>query len=265
MKEDHQLQFSGLESEIKHHRECGEHEVRAFWERLGGKPDLRGKQVLDVGCGLGALCVDTATSGASSVIGIDVVASHISYATSQLQQFQAARHSTRYIHGDIRSLPPDLSFDVIMSKDAFEHIAELGGVLLEIERRLKPGGKAYIGFGPLYRSPFGDHGLTFMPWGHLLLPRSVLLRLASRHQRRPIRTLQDYGLNGLRYRDYLHLVEHSALETRFLKVNQSTHPAARILSWLRLVPGLADLCTFNMYCILEKTSSHGTQASRAGP
>ena len=43
-----------------------------FWKRLGGKPNLSGKTILDFGCGHGALCIDIADSGAKSVLGIDL-------------------------------------------------------------------------------------------------------------------------------------------------------------------------------------------------
>ena len=45
----------------------GKIENEKFWRRLGGKPDLKNKSVLDFGCGHGALCVDIAQSAAKTV------------------------------------------------------------------------------------------------------------------------------------------------------------------------------------------------------
>ena len=42
-----------------------------FWSRCGGRPDLRGLRVLEVGCGHGALSVDMARGGAD-VLGVDL-------------------------------------------------------------------------------------------------------------------------------------------------------------------------------------------------
>ena len=50
----------------------GKIENERFWKRLGGKPNLKNKSVLDFGCGLGALCVDIALSEAKNVNGIDL-------------------------------------------------------------------------------------------------------------------------------------------------------------------------------------------------
>ena len=43
-----------------------------FWKRLGGRPTLDGKTVLDFGCGLGCLSIDLINNGAQSVTGIDL-------------------------------------------------------------------------------------------------------------------------------------------------------------------------------------------------
>jgi hypothetical protein len=35
---------------------------------------------------------------------------------------------------------------------------DLPEVLAAVRAKLKVGGRAYIGFGPLYHGPYGDHG-----------------------------------------------------------------------------------------------------------
>ena len=50
----------------------GDLENKKFWKRLGGKPNLENKSVLDFGCGHGSLCIDIARSGAKKVKGIDI-------------------------------------------------------------------------------------------------------------------------------------------------------------------------------------------------
>ena len=56
----------------------------ALWTRLGGKPDVRGKVVLDIGCGWGGLCIDLAESGAKKVIGVDLTANGIEFCRENL-------------------------------------------------------------------------------------------------------------------------------------------------------------------------------------
>ena len=88
------------------------------------------------------------------------------------------------------------SFDLIVSTNAFEHIADLDGAAREIARVLKPGGVAHIDIH-LYTSLSGGHHLewtwpereqarTAPPWDHLR---------ANSHA-------VDYYLNKKRWADY---------------------------------------------------------------
>lgn len=73
---------------------------------------------------------------------------------------------------------PDESFDRVVSMSAFEHIGDLRKALLEINRVMKPGGKALISFEPLWTCAYGHH-LHHLgdfidvvpPWSHLVWDR----------------------------------------------------------------------------------------------
>ena len=45
-----------LRKEAQDHYARSRASDKALWARLGGKPDVRGKVVLDIGCGWGGLC-----------------------------------------------------------------------------------------------------------------------------------------------------------------------------------------------------------------
>ena len=64
--------------------EYGKVEINKFWKRLGGKPELEDRSILDFGCGHGALCVDLAKSGAKLINGIDVNSELIDFAKENL-------------------------------------------------------------------------------------------------------------------------------------------------------------------------------------
>lgn len=51
----------------------------------------------------------------------------------------------------------DGSVDLCVSDAVFEHCTELGAVLAESFRVLKPGGRLYASYGPLWYAPGGDH------------------------------------------------------------------------------------------------------------
>ncbi len=132
-------------------------------------------------------------------------------------------------------------FDAIVSKDAFEHIRDLGGLLREMRKRLKTGGRIYAGFGPLYNSPYGDHRLTgsWLPWAHLFA-EGARLQDVEKH------------LSKMSLADYERILLHeSGLHVVFFRVNHSRRPISRAFSWMKDVPSLREYFSHNIYCILE--------------
>lgn len=99
--------------------------------------DWTGKAVLDLGCAGGFMAEAMAARGAD-VTGIDPAAEAI----------EAARHhaasgklNIRYDVGVGEALPyADASFDAVVCVDVLEHVADLGKVLSEVARVLRPGG-----------------------------------------------------------------------------------------------------------------------------
>jgi 2-polyprenyl-3-methyl-5-hydroxy-6-metoxy-1,4-benzoquinol methylase len=53
---------------------------------------------------------------------------------------------------DIADLPEG-DFDLMTSKDTFEHVMDLPKVLRDMRERLKSGGRLYAAIGPLWNSP----------------------------------------------------------------------------------------------------------------
>jgi SAM-dependent methyltransferase len=223
--------------------------------------------VLDVGSGWGSLCVDLALSGAVRVVGLDIKAELVAFATRHLhERFPQLTSIVEFAALDLRCFSPEAAFDYVVSKDSFEHILELDRMLLEIKNRLRPGGRLFAGFGPLYPSPYGDHDrrktslkpwglwgrlVARIPWGHLIMEARIL-EMSNRNRKRMARSVHDLGLNGLAASDYYRLFRESGFVLRSLRINQSTALSSRILTRLARSPSLADYCTHNIYAILEK-------------
>ena len=144
----------------------GSAENPEFWWRLVERPRFAGKHVLDVGCGLGALCVDMAAGGAARVVGLDTESKLIAFARQHTSlAFPELQSVLEFYDEDLAQFDQG-KFDIIVSKDSFEHIMDLNGMIRAMAGHLKPGGRIYSGFGPLYNSPFGHHGrvATRLPW-----------------------------------------------------------------------------------------------------
>lgn len=188
--EESALQFFELQAESN----------KEFWRRLGtAPPDWTGKRVLDVGSGHGALSIEMAQRGAS-VLGVDLDENLVAFANRQLtQRFPHLVDRVTFRAIDAMSLEVDKPFDVIVSKDAFEHAPDVASMLKVLGKQLvRPNGVLYAGFSPLYYSPFGDHGRTALkvPWAHAVLPRRLVHAAAARHNGHAVSSLLDIGLNG---------------------------------------------------------------------
>jgi len=109
--------------------------------RLAG--DLRGRAVLDVGCGDGTLTLAFARAGAAPVAGCDIDPRMISHAVVRAAQQHQAVH---YAVADALRLPfADRSFDLVTVVAVLAFVADAEGAVREIARVLKPGGHLVIG------------------------------------------------------------------------------------------------------------------------
>ncbi len=103
--------------------------------------DIRGKAVLDIGCGAGGIDVALVqTHGAGYVTGIDVEDSVITHARALV----AAKGLSDRI-GLVKVAPgplpfPPGTFDVVFSKDSIIHIPDKHALMAEVSRVLRPGG-----------------------------------------------------------------------------------------------------------------------------
>jgi 2-polyprenyl-3-methyl-5-hydroxy-6-metoxy-1,4-benzoquinol methylase len=124
---------------------CTAPENRFILEMLG---DLKGKKVLDLGCGLGEAAVYFAMQGA------DVTASDLSPGMLQTAQKVAERYQvkiTPHVSPAEKTGLPDSSFDVVYAANVLHH-SEIPKVLDEVRRILKPGG-TFVSWDPLIHNP----------------------------------------------------------------------------------------------------------------
>lgn len=99
--------------------------------------DWADKSVLDLGCAGGFMAEAIAKRGAQ-VTGIDPAADAIAAAR---QHAQISGLEIRYDVGVGEALPySDSSFDAVVCVDVLEHVQDLGQVIREIARVLRPGG-----------------------------------------------------------------------------------------------------------------------------
>ncbi|WP_108881699.1 methyltransferase domain-containing protein [Anderseniella sp. Alg231-50] len=110
--------------------------------RLLEGEDLRGKHVLDIGCGAGGIdCLLVSEYGAARITGIDVEASVLEAARTRIREAGISEH-VELMQVEPGPLPFAADeFDVVFSKDAIVHIPGKHELGRDVFRVLKPGGR----------------------------------------------------------------------------------------------------------------------------
>jgi SAM-dependent methyltransferase len=232
-----------------------------FFRRLPEWLDLTGKRVLDVGCGRGELCILMAQLDAAEVVGVEL----------SEQGAELARATLRRADGDLpvefRSYGGDLHelgaerFDAVVSKDSFEHYGAYPGsptadeMVRDMASLLVDGGLLVIGFGPLWKAPYGGHIDTKMPWAHLIFPEEVIFD-EFRRARPPGKTARTFeegtGVNRMTLRRFRSIMADSGLECLSVATNVSDNPAVKVMRRVARVPGLEEYFTHNAFGVWRR-------------
>jgi ubiquinone/menaquinone biosynthesis C-methylase UbiE len=113
--------------------------------------ELRGKRILDVGCGLG-MYVSRFRQFSDDVYGVDIDPDKVAQASEWLPNLRVSA---------AESLPfDDNTFDVIFLNEVIEHVDDDRQTIREAYRVLAPGGHAVI-YAPNRLYPFETHGFFF--------------------------------------------------------------------------------------------------------
>lgn len=177
--------------------------------------DLKGKEVLDFGCGMGHMSIWFAKELGASVNGVDIDENHITVAKELHKKYQVP--NVRFTLQNIISEPVDKQFDFIFLNDVIEHIRidwvqHVLDVL--VLHNLKPGGIIFFSFPP-WQGPHAAHlqTVTTIPWIQFLPKKFVIDFIKKR----------NYQLVG----------KHDLLE-EYLELNHMTHK--KLVSLLKKYP-----------------------------
>jgi len=225
-----------------------------WFKRMDFQIDVTGMRVLDLGCGHGALSISFAEKGAAEVIGIDLDEDRIDFANRNLQQsFPELKDQIQFRCEDV--LEMDERFDLIVSKDAFEHIDDLDGVIQHLHGLLAPGGYLASGFSPLYFSPFGDHARFELnvPWAHAVLPERLIVWLLKQRTGKEVRNSMELGLNRLTPHDFRQIFSDTAVWDHVrIQYNRGDNRLFPVFNTLRQLPAIEKFFTTSIYAVAQK-------------
>jgi SAM-dependent methyltransferase len=166
--------------------------------------DIKGKVVVDFGCGEGGEAIEMAQRGARRVIGVDL----------QENLLEVARRRAFEVGlGDRCSFTTTTTelADIIVALDSFEHFSDPSSVLVQMSNMLKPDGCVIASFGPTWLHPLGGHLFSIFPWAHLIFSEKALIRWRSDFKSDGATRFNEVagGLNQLTIRRFEHIVEES--------------------------------------------------------
>jgi SAM-dependent methyltransferase len=210
---------------------------------------VRGRDVLDFGCGEGWQSLAMARLGAASVVGVDLNRTALDTGRREL-----ARHPE--LEGRVtlaEAIPPQRrgGFDVVLSKDSMEHFGDPEGILREITAALRPDGRLLITFGPPWFAPYGSHMhfFTRVPWVQLWFSERTVLRVRGRFRHDGAQRYEDVesGLNRMSLAKFERL-----LERLNLRVEYRSYWCIRGINFLARLPLVRELAVTNVAVVLRR-------------
>lgn len=142
--------------------------------------NLRDKIVLEIGSGYGGYIYHALCKGAKFVFGVEIDHDRAKESEEILNEKNIGENY-QILRSDSRDLDmiQDNSIDIVVSDAVIEHITEIGKVFIEVERILKPGGKAYLSTSPIWFTYNGGHLWRYIPipWSHIFFSSKTIIEV----------------------------------------------------------------------------------------
>jgi len=182
-------------------------------------PDLAGRRIVDLGCGLGWFSRWSSEHGATSVIGVDVSSNMLDRARAETDA-----ESVEYRRGDLDALDLEpRSADVVFSSLTLHYVHDLARLLSTVAGSLTPGGSLVFSVEhPIFSAP-------------------TVQELATRPDGSRFWPLDHYLVEGERVRHWFVdgvVKEHRTVATYVNSLIDAGLAVARLVEW---GPSLADV------------------------
>lgn len=210
--------------------------------------EIRGRSVLDFGCGPGWQAVAMQREGAGKVVGVDIKPAWIEHARMLARQHGVA-DQTEFVLGSDKL--QDGTFDVVLSSNSFEHFGDPEAILREMQRLVRVGGAVWITFAEPWLSPYGSHMSFFtkMPWVNVVFSERTVMSVRSRYRSDGATKYEDVesGLNRMTVRRFERIIKQSGLRLDWVKL----YPT-KGLPLVDRIPGVREFLVSAVACRLQR-------------
>lgn len=146
--------------------------------------DVRGKRVLEVGCGTGGRTAYLASLGAERAVGIDINAGEIEAAKTEVPKlFPEVASQVEYIASTEHGRLDIGEFDVVVLVDCLEHVVSPPDMLRLAHGYTRPGGRCYISLYGWYHANGSHFGMV--PFVNLFFSDEEILNVTRWWVSRP--------------------------------------------------------------------------------
>lgn len=198
---------------------------------------VRGKQVLDFGCGLGHQAACLASRYGTDVVGLDLPRQNLMDHWTELKERFPLPNLTY-----TTELPANRLFDVVYSCGSFEHFSDPVEILNKMRSRLKHDGKLVISFAEPWWSNSGSHmdGFCKLKWVNILFSEKTVMSVRSQYRTDGATRYEEIegGLNRMSVSKFERIIKESGM-----KVEWSKLWATRNLPMVTRIPILRELLT----------------------
>lgn len=200
---------------------------------------VRGKRVLDFGCGFGHQAAAIAERYGATVTGLDNLGEPLE---AMWKRYPKVRFLKKYPEGE--------KFDVVISQNAMEHFPEPYTALFQMKHLIAPGGLLLITFAPPWYAPYGSHMRYFcrVPWLQLWFSEETIMAVRARYRSDGAKRFAECteGLNQMSLRKFEGLIRDASF-----RVERLNYRGIKGQRWLTVIPILRELFTAQVTTILS--------------
>jgi len=223
--------------------------------------------VLEIGCGEGGVLKAFCDEG-YTCYGVDIASHRIESARHILSDDVRAKRVTFYaadVHDTETFAHLMGQVDLLILKDAIEHIYQQEKILQVLHQFVRPGGHVFIAFPPWW-NPFGGHQqvaqsfLRFVPWFHVF-PRALyqkILQTCGEPEAKVNGLLEVYDtrLPVRKFESLLHCTDWPVLKRQFFLFNPIYEykfglKGRRQFELVSGIPLLRDFLSTAVYYVLQ--------------